>query len=252
MTGARAGSSTPWPASTTASPSPSATSRPGTTTPRPSMRLRAEAARLEQAKTTFLTLVNHELRTPLNGVLCALDLLDRLFRPRPRPFLDTALAFGARVEPGGPAILDFAGPRRGTGGSSTPVAFDLHDLIDHEAAAIAPAAAAKNLRWSTVWTERNVPRRLIGSPDAHPPDPSHPAGERRQVHGSRLGGIGPDLLPQLVALRFHLPGTWHPRQRRHGMLFAGDPRYGDRDRSEVPCQPFPGILPDGLVVEPAP
>ena len=46
-----------------------------------------------------------------------------------------------------------------------PVALDLYDLIEYEAAAIAPTAAAKNL---TVGYSLDpaVPRRLIGSPDA--------------------------------------------------------------------------------------
>ena len=48
--------------------------------------------------------------------------------------------------------------------SRTPSPFDLHDLIDQEAEAIAPIAAAKSLRVECR-IERNAPRRLIGSPD---------------------------------------------------------------------------------------
>jgi PAS domain S-box-containing protein len=125
---------------------------------------RAEAVRFEQAKTTFLTLVNHELRTPLNGVLCALDLLADSSGFDRDLLLDTALVSARELSRVVHSILNFvdidAGPA-----ALKPIAFDLHDLIENEAAAIAPAAAAKNL---TVGYSLDpaVPRRLIGSPDA--------------------------------------------------------------------------------------
>lgn len=125
---------------------------------------RAEAARFEQVKTTFLALVNHELRTPLNGVLCALDLLAGSSGSDRDVFLDTALVSARELNKVVHAILNFADLDAGPA-ALKPVAFDLHDLIENEAAAIAPAAAAKNL---TVGYSLDpaVPRRLIGSPDA--------------------------------------------------------------------------------------
>jgi PAS domain S-box-containing protein len=125
---------------------------------------RAEAARFEQAKTTFLTLVNHELRTPLNGVLCALDLLAGSSGSDCDLLLDTALLSARELSKVVHSILNFvdldAGPA-----APKPIAFDLHDLIENEAAAIASAAAAKYL---TVGYSLDpaAPRRLIGSPDA--------------------------------------------------------------------------------------
>jgi len=122
----------------------------------------AEAARFEQAKTTFLTLVNHELRTPLNGVLCALDLLADSSGADRDLFLDTALVSARELNKVVHTILNFADLDAGPA-ALKPVAFDLHDLIESEAAAIAPAAAAKNLTVGYS-IDTVVPRRLIGSP----------------------------------------------------------------------------------------
>ena len=85
-------------------------------------------------------------------------------RPRTKSlFLDTARTSARELNRVVTAILDFtnldAGPAK-----PKPVAFDLHDLINQEADAIAPAAAAKNLRVECR-IDRNAPRRLIGSPD---------------------------------------------------------------------------------------
>jgi PAS domain S-box-containing protein len=125
---------------------------------------RAEAARFEQVKTTFLALVNHELRTPLNGVLCALDLLAGSSGSDRDLLLDTALLSARELSKVVHSILNFADLDTGPA-AIKPIAFDLHDLIENEAAAIAPAAAAKYL---TVGYSLDpaVPRRLIGCPDA--------------------------------------------------------------------------------------
>jgi two-component system, sensor histidine kinase len=122
----------------------------------------AEARKAEQAKATFLMLVNHELRTPLNGVVCALDLLTGCATPEQHLFLDTARASARALNRVVAAILDFASLDAGPA-KPDAVPFDLHDLIDQEAEAIAPVAAAKNLRVECR-IERNTPRRLIGSP----------------------------------------------------------------------------------------
>ena len=125
---------------------------------------RADAARFEQAKTIFLTLMNHELRTPLNGVLCALDLLAGSSGSDRDILLDTALVSARELSKVVHSILNIADLDAGPA-ALKPIAFDLHDLIENEAATIAPAAAAKNL---TVGYSLDpaVPRRLIGSPDA--------------------------------------------------------------------------------------
>jgi signal transduction histidine kinase/CheY-like chemotaxis protein len=125
---------------------------------------RADAARFEQAKTTFLTLMNHELRTPLNGVLCALDLLAGSSGSDRDLFLDTALVSARELSKVVHSILNYADLDAGPA-ALKPVAFDLHDLIENEAAAIAPAAAAKNLTVGYS-LDPTVPRRLTGSPDA--------------------------------------------------------------------------------------
>jgi PAS domain S-box-containing protein len=125
---------------------------------------RAEAARFEQVKTTFLALVNHELRTPLNGVLCALDLLAGSSGSDRDLFLDTALVSARELNKVVHAILNFADLDAGPAALKA-IAFDLHDLIENEAAAIAPAAAAKTLTVGYS-LDPGVPRRLIGSPDA--------------------------------------------------------------------------------------
>jgi PAS domain S-box-containing protein len=121
-----------------------------------------EARKAEEAKATFLTLVNHELRTPLNGVVCALDLLTGCATPEQNLFLDTARTSAGALNRVVAAILDFASLDAGRA-KPNAVPFDIHDLIDQETEAIAPAAAAKSLRVACR-IERDTPRRLIGSP----------------------------------------------------------------------------------------
>jgi PAS domain S-box-containing protein len=69
----------------------------------------AEARKAEQARTTFLTLMNHELRNPLNGIVCALDLLTGCAPPERNLFLDTARASARELNRVVTAILDIAG-----------------------------------------------------------------------------------------------------------------------------------------------
>jgi signal transduction histidine kinase/ActR/RegA family two-component response regulator len=122
-----------------------------------------EAARVEQAKSSFLALVNHELRTPLNGVLCALDLLAGCADADRDLFVNTALNSARDLNRVVGAILHLASLDAGTA-DIDPVAFDLHDLVEREAALIAPAAAVKNLSVECR-IDPAVPRSLTGSPD---------------------------------------------------------------------------------------
>jgi signal transduction histidine kinase len=124
---------------------------------------RLKAGKAEHAKDTFLALVSHELRTPLNGVVGALDLLDGCPGKDRGLFLDTARASARALSRVITGILDFtkldAGPVE-----LRPVVFDLHDLVDSEAEAIAPKAAAKTLLVECR-IDRTAPRRVLGSPD---------------------------------------------------------------------------------------
>lgn len=99
----------------------------------------------------------------MNGVLCALDLLAGCDDADRELFVNTALNSARDLNRVVGAILHLASLEAGTA-DIEPVAFDLHDLVEREAAVIAPAAAAKNLSVECR-IDPAVPRGLTGSPD---------------------------------------------------------------------------------------
>jgi signal transduction histidine kinase len=124
---------------------------------------RLKADKAEHAKATFLAITSHELRTPLNGVVGALDLLDGCPNEVRGIFLDTARASARALSRVITKILDFTKLDAGTV-EVHPVVFDLHELVDAEAAAIAPQAAAKTLLVEST-IDRTAPRWVLGSPE---------------------------------------------------------------------------------------